>query len=163
MHGFIHSYIHINALRWHHNGRDCISNHRAHDCSLNRLFRRRSKKTSKLRVAGLWGRGGGGGGAGDWFGGWGDSRLDIIYEVWCIYWVFSELVRMINGGFGWLILDRNLNHFLSTIWYMLWSTRYYCRICAMLTYSVPHDIWARFSWVLSLSPVCSWLVWFFTI
>ena len=29
------------------------SNHQHHDCSLNRLFRRRSKKTSKLRVIGL--------------------------------------------------------------------------------------------------------------
>ena len=42
------------ALRWRHNGRDGISNHQPHDCLLNRLFRRRSKKTSKLRVTGLW-------------------------------------------------------------------------------------------------------------
>ena len=32
---------------------DVISNHRPHDCLLNCLFRRRSKKTSKLRVTGL--------------------------------------------------------------------------------------------------------------
>ena len=37
-------------LRWRHNGRDSVSNHQPHDCFLNRLFRRRSKKTSKLRV-----------------------------------------------------------------------------------------------------------------
>ena len=30
-----------------------VSNHQPHDCLLNRLFRRRSKKTSKLRVTGL--------------------------------------------------------------------------------------------------------------
>ena len=30
-----------------------VSNHQHHDCLLNRLFRRRSKKTSKLRVTGL--------------------------------------------------------------------------------------------------------------
>ena len=30
-----------------------VSNHQPHGCVLNRLFRRRSKKTSKLRVAGL--------------------------------------------------------------------------------------------------------------
>ena len=30
-----------------------ISNHQPHDCLLKRLFRRRSKKTSKLRVTGL--------------------------------------------------------------------------------------------------------------
>ena len=37
-------------LEWHHDG---ISNHQPHDCSLNRLFRRRSTKTTKLRVTGL--------------------------------------------------------------------------------------------------------------
>ena len=41
------------ALRWRHNGRDCVSNHQPHDCLLNHLFRRRSKKTSNLRVTGL--------------------------------------------------------------------------------------------------------------
>ena len=41
------------SLRWCHNGRDSVSNHQPHDCLLNRLFRRRSKKTSKLRVTGL--------------------------------------------------------------------------------------------------------------
>ena len=40
-------------LRWRHNGRDGIANHQPHDCLLNRLFRRRSKKTSKLHVTGL--------------------------------------------------------------------------------------------------------------
>ena len=42
-----------NTLRWRHNGRDSVSNHQPHVCLLNRLFRRRSKKTSKLRVTGL--------------------------------------------------------------------------------------------------------------
>ena len=41
------------ALRWHHNGCDGVSNHQPHDCLLNRLFRRRSKKTSKLIAIGL--------------------------------------------------------------------------------------------------------------
>ena len=41
------------ALQWRHNGRDSVSNHQPHGCLLNRLFRRRSKKTSKLRVTGL--------------------------------------------------------------------------------------------------------------
>ena len=41
------------TLLWPHNGRDCVSNHQPHDCLLNRLFRRRSKKTSRLRVTGL--------------------------------------------------------------------------------------------------------------
>ena len=41
------------TLHWRHNGSDSVSNHQLHDCFLNRLFRRRSKKTSKLHVTGL--------------------------------------------------------------------------------------------------------------
>ena len=41
------------TLRWRHNGHDCVSNHQPRHCLLNRLFERRSKKTSKLRVTGL--------------------------------------------------------------------------------------------------------------
>ena len=41
------------SLRWRHNGRDGVSNHQIHDCLHKRLFRRRSKKTSKLRATGL--------------------------------------------------------------------------------------------------------------
>ena len=40
-------------LLWRYNGHGSVSNHQPHDCLLNRLFRRRSKKTSKLRVTGL--------------------------------------------------------------------------------------------------------------
>ena len=38
---------------WRHNGRDGVSNYQPRDCLLRRLFIRRSKKTSKLRVTGL--------------------------------------------------------------------------------------------------------------
>ena len=41
------------SLRWRQNECEDVSNHQPHDCVLNRLFRRRSKKTSKLRVTGL--------------------------------------------------------------------------------------------------------------
>ena len=46
----------ICQLQWCHNDRDGVSNRQPHDCLLNRVnrvFRRRSKKTSKLRVGGL--------------------------------------------------------------------------------------------------------------
>ena len=43
------------TLLWRHNGCDGVSNHQPHDCLLNHSFRRRSKKTSKLRVTGLCG------------------------------------------------------------------------------------------------------------
>ena len=41
------------SLRWRQNGRNSVSNHQPHDCLLNRLFRRRSKKPSRLHVTGL--------------------------------------------------------------------------------------------------------------
>ena len=41
------------TLQWRHNDRDGVSNHQLHHCFFNRLFRRRSEKTSKLSVAGL--------------------------------------------------------------------------------------------------------------
>ena len=41
------------SLQWRHNDQDSVSNHQPHGCLLNRLYRRRSKKTSKLRVTGL--------------------------------------------------------------------------------------------------------------
>ena len=40
-------------LHWRHNDHDSVSNHQPHGCLLKRFFRRRSKKTSKVRVTGL--------------------------------------------------------------------------------------------------------------
>ena len=40
-------------LQWGHDGRDGVSNHHPHDCLLNRVFRRRLKEKSKLRITGL--------------------------------------------------------------------------------------------------------------
>ena len=50
---FLTSAFLVYALQWPYNGHDDISNHQPHDCLLARLFRRRSKKTSKRRVTGL--------------------------------------------------------------------------------------------------------------
>ena len=41
------------TLQWRHNEHDGVSNLQPHDCLFKRLFRRRSKKTSKLLVTGL--------------------------------------------------------------------------------------------------------------
>ena len=41
------------SLQWRHNGGDGVSNHQPHDCLLTGLFRRRAKKTWKLRVTGI--------------------------------------------------------------------------------------------------------------
>ena len=58
--------ITVISLQWRHNERNGASNRRRIDCLLNRLFRRRSKKISKLSVTGL--RVGGGGGGGEFTG-----------------------------------------------------------------------------------------------
>ena len=44
---------HQAALQWRHNEHNGVSNHRRLRCLLSCSFRRRSKKTSKLRVIGL--------------------------------------------------------------------------------------------------------------
>ena len=49
---YVREYNHF-PLQWRKNERDGDSNHQPHDCLPNRLFRRSSKKTSKLRVTGL--------------------------------------------------------------------------------------------------------------
>ena len=41
------------SLQWRHNGQDEALNYQPHDCLLNSIFRRKSKKTSKLRITGL--------------------------------------------------------------------------------------------------------------
>ena len=41
------------SLPWRHNEHHGVSNHQPRDCLLNRLFRHKWKKTSKLCVAGL--------------------------------------------------------------------------------------------------------------
>ena len=44
----------VTPLQWLHYERDGVSNHQRVDCLFNCLFRRRSVKTSKLRVTSLW-------------------------------------------------------------------------------------------------------------
>ena len=48
---YLHFY-HL-SLQWRHDECDSVSNQQPHHCLLNRLFRRKSKKTSMLRVTGL--------------------------------------------------------------------------------------------------------------
>ena len=50
---WIWGWLGVLSLHWRHNGRDNVSNYQPRDCLLNRLFRRRSKKTSKFRVTSL--------------------------------------------------------------------------------------------------------------
>ena len=43
----------VYSLQWRHDEPDGVAKHQPYDCLFNRLFRRRWKKTSKLRVTGL--------------------------------------------------------------------------------------------------------------
>ena len=49
----LHGITRPQSLQWCYNGRNGISNPQPHHCLLSPLFRRRSKKTSKLCVNGL--------------------------------------------------------------------------------------------------------------
>ena len=46
----VYTLNHCEVLQWRQNERDGVSNHLPLDCLLNRLFRCKSKKTSKIRV-----------------------------------------------------------------------------------------------------------------
>ena len=48
-----YSFLSTLSLEWRHNEHHSVSDHQPHDCLINRLFRPRSNKTSKLRVTGL--------------------------------------------------------------------------------------------------------------
>ena len=50
---FLNESFIFNSIQWRHNEHYSVSNHQPHDCLLNRLFGRRSKKISKFRVNGL--------------------------------------------------------------------------------------------------------------
>ena len=52
-HPYIKRCVFLLTLQWRHNDHDGVSNHQPHGCLPNRLFRRRSKKTSKLHATGL--------------------------------------------------------------------------------------------------------------
>ena len=60
LHSIFHHFRHCDGsvkrmnISVSHNGHDGVSNHQPHHCLLSRLFRSRSKKTSKLRVTGRW-------------------------------------------------------------------------------------------------------------
>ena len=88
------------SLQWRHNGRDSVSNHQPHECFLNRSIRRRSKKTSKLRITGLC--------AGNSLGtGEFPAQMANNAENVSIWWRHHDLIGqrspvVIDRSFGWL-------------------------------------------------------------
>ena len=85
------------TLRWRQNGRDSVSNHQPHDCLLNRLLRRRSKKTSKLRVTGLCG--GNSPGTGEF-----PAQMASYMENVSIWWR-HHVFALISTQYSWCIVD----------------------------------------------------------
>ena len=85
----VNYFLLIMTLQWRHHGHDSISNHQPHDCFLNRLFRRRSKKTSKLRVTGLCA--GNSAGTGEF-----PTQMASNAETVSIWWRHHERVRFIS-------------------------------------------------------------------
>ena len=67
-------------LQWRHNGLDGVSNHQPHHCLLSRLFGRRSKKSSKLRVTGLCaGNSPGTGECGEFAGAFASHKIPLLF------------------------------------------------------------------------------------
>ena len=101
------------TLHWPHIDHGGVSNHQPHGCLLNRLFRRRSKKTSKLRVTGL--HAGNSPGTGEFPAQMASDAENV--SIWwrhhdplIIYWIDSNC----NSG-DWIILPSYWNGHLSQI------------------------------------------------
>ena len=106
---FVHkvevSYIGLKGahpLKWRHNGHDCVSNHQPYDCLLNRLFRRRSKKTSKLRHWPL---------CGEFTGDRWISRTNGQYRGKCFHLMTSSCHCDVNGT---QIVSKSTDRHLNT-------------------------------------------------
>ena len=94
------------TLQWRHNGHDSDSNHQPHDCSLNRLFRRRSNKTSKLRVTGLCA--GNSPGTGEF-----PPQMASNAENVSIWWRHHD----IKNGENWSRSSHHRSHYIMTSWH----------------------------------------------
>ena len=96
------------SLHWNHNGRDGVSNHQPHDFLLNRLFRCRSKKTSKLRVTGLCV------GNSPWSGEFPAQMVSNAEKV-SIWW--RHHVRLLPYFSGTIEVESPENNYLCKGWY----------------------------------------------
>ena len=114
-------------LQWRHNGRGGVSNHRRLDCLLNRLFRRRSKKPSKLRVTRLYERNS---------PVTGEFPTQRASNAEVSIWFTLELPVWVTMTFLWC--DTSLlvhwDHFILTIIYLKVVTN--CPI-----YNIPGSVW----------------------
>ena len=93
------------TLQWHHNEQDGVSYHSYHwrlDCLLNRLNRRRSKKTSKLCITGLWE------GNPPLTGGFPSQKASNMENV-SIWWHHHEVIEEVWDDYGREMWQNNTN------------------------------------------------------
>ena len=113
------------TLQWRRNGRGSVSNHQSHDCLLNRLFRRRSKKTSRLHVTGLCA--GNSPGTGEF-----PAQMSSYAENVSIWWRHHEFNRAVDAiherraashqhdCLPWHVMSCWVTH--SSTWVKTWRT-----------------------------------------
>ena len=119
------------SLQWRHNEHDGISNHQTHDCLLNRLFKRRSKKISKLCVTGL------GAGNSPVTGEFPAQRVSNTENV-SIWWR-HHVHHLMVGQNDFLWQESNYDFQLGKdqcLAIYLWHLRMCCNMCALITYSL---------------------------
>ena len=97
------------SLRWRHNRCDSVSNHQPHDCLLNRLFRSRSKKTSKLRVTGLCA--GNSLGTGEFPAQMASNAENV--SIWWRHNVYNTLCSFLMNLLSWSSCHQSLNRLRS--------------------------------------------------
>ena len=149
-------------LRWRHSGRDSVSDHQPRDCLLNHLFRRRSKKTSKLRVTGLCA---GNSPGTDEFPAQMASKVfpfdDVIMETWvpryndtALYLIMAFTDRHFGhvehlAFFQWIMASRNpLVCILEIVpWWNNRSGKLFCFTCDPYSFDgyVPYRKWNNFA------------------
>ena len=102
------------SLQWRHNGRDNVSNPQLHDCLLNLLFRRRSKKTSKLRITGLCA--GNSPGTGEFpaqMASYAEKCFHLMTSSWCFVNYFDR-ISILAERFFWI--EYQINRWYKNSW-----------------------------------------------
>ena len=134
-------------LQWRHNGHDGISNHQPYNCLLNRSFRHRSKKTSKLRVTSLCV--GNSPGTGEF-----PAQMASNAENVSIWWRHHEMFWNFPPYHAHVIY---YNFYLPRV-KCNWSSPFFCRRGDWATISFKH--WKKIrSWDPCLFPNLSPLTW----
>ena len=157
------------TLQWRHNGRDGDSNHQPHACLLNRLFRCRSKKTSKLHVTGLC--------AGNFPHKWPVTRMfpmfpldDVIIQCCYIAVKFDRCLCyfLANQYSKWSALLKNITCIivLSTWWNHDTFSTFLALLGGRGKETELHklgDEQSRYMWVLVMEVVCGYLIYIYHI